>query len=102
MSEASVTTRSKLGGDGGTKYGGNRLIFLAVILTDIEDARTVNTNTHTNDETVTFADVISSDDEIDEGSNCDMEDSYFVVGGEYITYLHEEEYERSFMSKYWK
>ena len=82
MSEASVTTRSKLGRDGSNKYGGTRLIFLVVILTEIEDSRTVNTNTHNNDETVKFADIIDNDNEIDEGINCDMEDSDFVVDGE--------------------
>ena len=90
MSEASVTTRSKLGGDGSNKSDGTKSIFLAVILTESEDARNVNTNIHTNDETVKFADVIDSDNEIDEGSNCDMEDSYFVVGDEYITNFNEE------------
>ena len=37
LSEASVTTRRKLGRDGSTKSGGTRLIFLAMILTEIED-----------------------------------------------------------------
>ena len=90
MSEASVTTRSKIGKDGSTKYGGTRLILLAVILTEIEYERTFHTNTHNNYEKVKFVDVIDSDNEIDEGSNCDMEDSYFVVGDEYITNFNEE------------
>ena len=102
MSEASVTTRSKLGGDGSTKSDGTKSIFLAVILTESEDARNVNTNTHTNDETVRFADVIDIDNEIDKGSNCNMEDSYFVVDGEYMTYLHEKEDERNFIINDWK
>ena len=73
-----------------------------MILNESEDARTVNTNTHTKDETVQFPDVIDSDNDIDDGSNCDMEDSAFVVDGEYITYLHEEEYDRNFIGKDWK
>ena len=61
-----------------------------MILTESEYARNVNNNTHTNDETVRFSDVIDSDNDIDEGSNCDMEVSNFVVDGEYITYLNDE------------
>ena len=73
------------------KYGGTRLILLAVILTEIEYERTFHTNTHNNYEKVKFVDVIDSDNEIDEDSNYDMEDSAFVVYGEYITCLHEDE-----------
>ena len=81
MSEAIVTTRRKLGGDEIIKAGGTGSILLAVILTESEDARTVNTNIHTNDETVQFSDVIESDNDIEEGSNYNMEDSNFVVDG---------------------
>ena len=74
-------------------------IFLSGILTESEDARTVNTYTHTNDETVQVADVIDSDSESDEGSKFDMEYSDFAVDYEEITNFHEEEDERKFMSK---
>ena len=71
--EASATTRRKLGGDGRTTAGATRSILLDGIWTEIEDTRTVNTNTHDNDETVQVADVINSERKSDEGSNCDME-----------------------------
>ena len=50
--EASATTTRKLGGDGSTTAGPTRSILLDGIWTEIEDTRTVNTNTHDNDETV--------------------------------------------------
>ena len=79
LSEASATTRSKLGGDRSTTTGGTGSILFARIWTDIEYENTVNTNIHTNDETVQVVDVIYSDSDRDEGSKCDMEDSAFVV-----------------------
>ena len=99
MIEASVTTRRKLGGDRSTKYGGTRSIFIAMILTESEDERTVNTNKHTNDETVKVTYLIDSDSDSDEGSKCDTEDSDFVVDDEEITNLYEEEDERNFNIK---
>ena len=65
MSEASVTTGIKLGGYGITKAGGTGLIFIAVILTESEDARNFNTSTHNNYERIQFVDVIDSDNDID-------------------------------------
>ena len=61
MSESNATTRSKHGGYESTKIGGTGSILLAGKFTDSEDERTVNTNTHTNDETVQVVDVIDSD-----------------------------------------
>ena len=49
-----------------------------MILTEIKYARTINTNTHTNDESVHVADIIGRDGDSDEGSNYNMEDSYFL------------------------
>ena len=66
MSKASATTRIKLGVDGRTTTGGTISIFIAGILDESEDTRTVNTNTHTNDEKVNFSDVIDIDNESDE------------------------------------
>ena len=84
LEEASATTCIKLGGDGSTTAttGGTGSIFLAGVWTGIEYTRSVNTTTHTNDETVQTVDVIGSNSGIDEGSNSDMEDSYFVVDDE--------------------
>ena len=91
----------EVGGDGSTTAttGGTGSIFLAGVWTGIEYTRSVNTTTHTNDETVHTVDVIGSNSGIDEGSNSDMEDSYFVVDDEYIPNLHKEEDKRDFMSK---
>ena len=84
LEEASATTCIKLGGDGSTTAttGGTGSIFLAGVCTGIEYTRSVNNTTHTNDETVQTVDVIGSNSGIDEGSNSDMEDSYFVVDDE--------------------
>ena len=64
--------------------------MLAGIFSESEDSRTLNTNTHTNDEKVQVVDVIDIDSDSDEVLSCDMEDSYFVVGDEYITNFNEE------------
>ena len=72
--EASATNQSELCGDGITTTGGTESILLAGILNKSEDTRTVNTNTHTNDEKVQVSDDICSDSESNEGSNCDTED----------------------------
>ena len=58
---SSATTRSKLGRDRITTTGGTGSILLSGILTEIEDERTFNTNTHTNDEILQVADVINSE-----------------------------------------
>ena len=99
LREASDTTRSKIGGYGSTTTGGTGSISLDGILAEIEYTRTVNTSTHTDYEIVKVVDVKDSDIDSDEGSNCDIEDSDFVVDDEYITNFHEEEYESNFMSK---
>ena len=52
LSEASDTTRRELCGYGITKTGGTGSIFLSGVLAEIEDASTVNTNTHNNYETL--------------------------------------------------
>ena len=44
--------------------------------------------------------IIDSERESDEGSNYNMEDSYFVDDDEDITNLYDEEDERNFMGKY--
>ena len=69
------------------------------ILNQIEETRTINTTTPNNDETVQVVDVIDSDSDIAEGSNCDMEDSDFMVDYEYMPNLYEEEDERNVISK---
>ena len=56
--------------------------MFAGIFTEIEDARTVNTNTHTNGEILQVEDVTYSDSESDEGSKFDMEYSAFMVDDE--------------------
>ena len=89
MSEASATTRRELVGDVSTTTGVTGSIFLAGILTESEDARNVNTNTHTNYET-------------DEGSKFDIKCSDFLVYDEDVPNLHDEEDNRNFMRKYWK
>ena len=68
-------------------------------MSEIEYERTVNTNKHTNDETVKVTYLIDSDSDSDEGSKCDTEDSDFVVDDEEITNLYEEEDERNFNIK---
>ena len=55
----------------------------------MEYTRTVNNNTYTNDEMVQVEDVINNDIESDDGSNCNMEDSDFVVDDEEITNLND-------------
>ena len=80
MIEASDTTIRKLDGDGISTTGSNGPMFLAG--NESEYARTVKTNTHTNDKTLQVADVIYSDSESDEGSNCCMEDSDYMVDDE--------------------
>ena len=77
MEEASAANRIKLGGYGSTTTGGTGSVFISGILTEIGNKSTINTNTHTNDETVKVRDIIYSDSESGEGSNCDTEDSYF-------------------------
>ena len=76
--------------------------MISGILDKIEDARTVNTNAHTNYEIVQVSDVIDSDIESDEGSNWDMEVSDFVVDYQETFNLHNKEDERDFVSKDWK
>ena len=102
MEEESTTTQRKLCGDRSTTTGGIRSLCIAVIFTESEDTRTVNNNKHTNDGIVQVIDIIGSDSEIDKTSNCNTADSNFVVDDEDITGFHEEEDERSFMSKDWK
>ena len=60
-------TRSKLCGDGSNTTGGTRSILIAGILTESEYARTVNTNTHTNNEIAQVLDAIDIYIESDEG-----------------------------------
>ena len=60
-------------------------------MNESEYPRSVDTYTNNNEETVQVAYVIETDTESDEFSNCDMEDSYFVVEDEDITNLHEKE-----------
>ena len=88
--------------DGSNINGSTGSILIDGMLAEGEYARTVNTNTHTNDEKVHVAGFIDSDSYSDEGSNCDTEDSSFVVDDEEISSLHEEEDESDFMIKYWK
>ena len=88
--EASATKISKQVGDVITTTGGTGSIFIAGVLTEIEDAGTVNTYTNNNDETVQVTDAVDIDSERDEGSNCDMEDSDFLVDYEDIINFHEE------------
>ena len=87
LSKEITTTRSEPGGYVMTKISGTGSIFISGVLTGSWYARTVNTNTRTNDEIVQVADAIDSDS--DEVSNCDIEDSYFVSYDEEITNLHE-------------
>ena len=69
LSEASDVNRSEIGGDGSTKTGGTGSILIYDLFAESEYERTVNTNTHNNDETVQVADVIYSDSESYKGSN---------------------------------
>ena len=80
MGETSTTARIKLVGDGSTKTGGTVPIFIAGRLTKSEDERTVSTNTYTNDEHLQVSDVIDSEIDSDEGSNCNMGYSFFCCG----------------------
>ena len=102
MEEASATTQSKLDGSGSTKTGGTGSILIAGILNEREDTGAVNNISHNNDETVQVADVIEIYSESDGGSNCDMEDSDFMVEDEEIPNFYEEEDERNFMINDWK
>ena len=102
LEEESTTTQRKLCGDRSTTTGGIRSLFIAVILAESEDTRIVNNNKHTNDEIVQVIYIICIDSDIDKNSNCNTEDSDFVVDDEDITGFHEEEDERRFMSKDWK
>ena len=61
LRKASATTRIKIGEDGNTTPGGTESIFIAGILNESEDTRTVNNNAHNNDERVQVKDVIDSD-----------------------------------------
>ena len=76
MSEVTDTTKSKVGGDEITTTVSTESILLAGILTESEYVRTVNTNTHNNDEAVQVSYVIVSYSGSDEASNFDMEDSF--------------------------
>ena len=69
MEEASDTTSSKLSEDGITMTDCTGSILFAGIFTESEDASTVNTTIHDNDEAVQVTDSIYSDSENDEGSN---------------------------------
>ena len=77
---------------------GNGLLLMYGIFTEIEDASTFNNTLHSDDEIVQVSDVIDSDIDIDQGSNFDMEDLYFVVDYEDITNFCQEEDKRNFMS----
>ena len=90
LEEESTTTQRKLCGDRSTTTGGIRSLCIAVILTESEDARTVNNSTHTNDEPFKVVDVIESESEIDKGSNWNMEDLAFLVYGEETPNLDKE------------
>ena len=99
MEEASATTWRKLGGDVRTTTGGTGSILFAGMLNGSEDARTINTTTHTNDETVYITNDLDSDSDIDEVSNYYMEDSDFLVDENYVNNKHEEEDETNLTSK---
>ena len=70
--EASATTIIKLGGGVITTTGGNGSILLYGILAENEYRRTVNTNIHTNDETLKVTYFIESCRESGEGSKTFM------------------------------
>ena len=59
------------------------------ILTKLKYARTANTTTHTNEETVKVSDIIDSDSYSDEVSNCCIENSDSVDDDEEMTNFHE-------------
>ena len=67
---------------------GTESILIAGILTKSEDLQAVNTTTYTSDEIVQVAGIIDIYSEIDKGSNCDMEDCYFVVDYEEMSNFH--------------
>ena len=58
--------------------------MLSGVFIGSEDARNVNTNTYTNDKTEKVKYDIYSDIDSDKGSNCNMEDLYFLVDDEYM------------------
>ena len=65
LKEVNATTLSELGGDGSTTTSGTLWIWLDGILVESEYSRTINTDTHTNYDTVQVTDVVDSDSEID-------------------------------------
>ena len=100
--KSSSTARSKLGGYGSTTNGGTGSIFLASILDKSGYANNDNTNSYMNDGPVKVSYLIDIDSDSDEGSNCDIEDSDFMVDNEDIANFCEEVGERNFMSKDFK
>ena len=75
--------------DGSNINGSTGSILIDGMLAEGEYARTVNTNTHTNDEKVHVAGFIDSDSYSDEVSNCCIENSDSVDDDEEMTNFHE-------------
>ena len=73
--------------------------MLAGIFIEREYASTSNNNTNSNGEIIEVSYIIDKKSEIDEGSNCDMKEYYFVVDDVKITNFHKEEDGRNFIRK---